>query len=73
MSINNNAYTTIATPVNNGDTIRLRLMSPASYETTGYVTVTIGQALSSFFVMTKQDDTPDVFSLTNISNAEVSS
>lgn len=52
-SVNNTSYTANAGTVSNGDTIKVRLTSSASYNTTTQMTLTIGGVSSVFRATTK--------------------
>ena len=52
-SINNTAYTSTAGTVSNGDVVKIRVVSSASYNTATQATLTIGGVSASFSITTK--------------------
>ena len=64
-SINGGAYTASAGTVSNGNTVRVQVISSASYATTTAATLTIGGVSGTFSVTTlATDTTPDPFTFT---------
>jgi hypothetical protein len=67
---NGGAWIAVApTTVVNGDTLAVRMISPAGAGTTGNITVTIGGVVDTFSVSTGADTTPDAFAFTTQNNA----
>jgi hypothetical protein len=59
-SLNGGAWVSTAGTVNNGDTLRVRVNSSASYNTGTQATVTINEVVESFVVVTIKDPNPVV-------------
>ncbi|MFC1589026.1 beta strand repeat-containing protein [Pseudomonadota bacterium] len=70
-SINGNAFTSIAGTVNNGDTVRVRTTSSASWVTSVDATLTIGGVSGAFTVTTSLDTAPDQFSYYDRTGAQL--
>ncbi len=67
------AYTSASSTVNNGDDVKVRLTSSASYNTESFTTLDINGVSDAFNVTTRiADTTPDAFTFTSETNAEVS-
>ncbi|MGH1484598.1 MAG: S8 family serine peptidase [Cellvibrionaceae bacterium] len=65
-SINGGPFISSPGTVTNGDTVRLRLRSADTVETTVRASLTIGTALDTFFVTTEEgNNTPTAFSFTD--------
>ncbi|MBL8483230.1 MAG: PKD domain-containing protein, partial [Rhodocyclaceae bacterium] len=72
-SVDGGAYTTAAGTVSNGQSVRVRLLSSASYSTLRTATLTIGGVSASFSVTTTGNDTdPNAFSFTAVNNVALS-
>lgn len=75
-SINGGPYVASSGTVDNGDVVRVRVTSSASYETAVSAVLTIGTVSDTYTVVTKvevlPDTTPDAFDFADVSNATVS-
>lgn len=75
-SINGGTFRTSSTTVSNGNTVRVKQTSSASYSTTTNTVLTIGGVVDTFSVTTKAnasaDTTPDQFSFTDQTNVPLS-
>ncbi|MBI3043630.1 MAG: fibronectin type III domain-containing protein, partial [Betaproteobacteria bacterium] len=54
-SVNGAAFTAFPATVNNGDTVRVRVIAPAAYLASASATLTIGAASQSFAITTRRD------------------
>jgi hypothetical protein len=72
-SINSGAFDTASGTVNNGDTVRVRVISSNTVETSVDATLSIGGVTDTFSVSTiAADTTPDAFSFTDQTGVAVS-
>jgi beta propeller repeat protein len=74
--INSNSWTTIPGTVNNGELVEIRRNSAPTYSSLVSITVSIGSIQGTFNIATKttptNDSTPNQFSFTDITEAELS-
>jgi hypothetical protein len=70
-SINGAAFTSISGTVTNGQSVRVRLISPNTYSTSKHAKLTIGGVSDTFTVTTIPDTTPDNFSFIDRTNVEL--
>jgi len=72
-AIQGNGYSSGAGTITNGETIKVRVTSSASFSTAATVTLTIGGVSGTFSVTTEaRDTTPNAFSFTPETNANLS-
>ncbi len=71
-NINNGVFTSTNSTLNNGDSVRIKLLSSSQFNTMVSTTITIGGVTATFSVHTKaQDITPDLFAFNTQKNKEL--